>query len=95
MTHKLPHGKPSVPGSEPLASSSSPDDVPEATSLGEPAGEAVEKPVEEPNPDPYDELWDPDMDIRPERIRKTRVRSKVDTRPRGGGVPRGKRREGV
>jgi hypothetical protein len=95
MIEKLPHGKHPVPGSEPPATSSFPEDVQEAAALGEPVGEAAEKPAEELDPDTYDELWDPDMDTRPERIRKTRVRSKADTRPRGGGIPRGKRRESV
>jgi hypothetical protein len=95
MIEKLPHGKHPGSGSELPAKSSSPEDVSEVAALGEPDGEAAEKPAEEPDPDPYDELWDPDMDTRPERIRKTRIRSKADTRPRGGGIPHGKRREGV
>lgn len=45
--------------------------------------------------DPYDDLWDPDMDTRPERIRKTKARSRTESRTRGGPPPRGKRREGV
>jgi hypothetical protein len=50
-----------------------------------------EAPVEEP--DPFDELWDPDMDTRPERIRRTRARMRPEARTRGGGLPRGKRRD--
>ena len=46
-------------------------------------------------PDPYDDLWDPDMDTRPERIRKTKARLRTDPRTRGGLSPRGKRREGA
>lgn len=46
-------------------------------------------------PDPYDDLWDPDMDTRPERIRKTKARSRTESRTRGGPPPRGKRREGA
>lgn len=38
--------------------------------------------------DPYDDLWDPDMDTRPERIRRTKLRP---TRLKG--PARGKRRE--
>lgn len=38
--------------------------------------------------DPYDDLWDPNMDTRPERIRRTRARP-----PRPKGPARGKRRE--
>ncbi len=45
----------------------------------------------EPEPDPYDALWDPDMDTRPERIRRGRAR-RPDGRPRG--VPIRKRRDG-
>ena len=45
--------------------------------------------------DPYDDLWDPDMDTRPERIRKTKVRARTDSRTKGGPPPRGKRRDGV
>ena len=93
MTHKPPPGKSSVTGTEPSSYSPSPREGSETAALGEPMEEAVENPVEEPDPDPYDELWDPDMDTRPERIRKTRVRSKTDTRPRGGGPPRGRRKE--
>ncbi len=43
--------------------------------------------------DPYDELWDPNMDTRPERIRKTRARREY--RPKGGGPGRGRKREGL
>ena len=34
-------------------------------------------------PEPYDDLWDPDMDTRPERIKRTKARSNVDSRSRG------------
>ena len=44
-------------------------------------------------PDPYDDLWDPDMDTRPERIKRTKARPKMDSRSRGRVPPRGKRRE--
>ncbi len=46
---------------------------------------------EEHEPDPYEELWDPDMDTRPERIRKTRARREY--RPKGGASGRGRKRE--
>jgi hypothetical protein len=49
--------------------------------------------VEEP--DPFDELWDPDMVTRPERIRRTRAKTRPDVRTRVGGPPRGKRRDVV
>ena len=39
-------------------------------------------------PDPYDDLWDPDMNTRPERIRRTKAQPL-----RSRGPVRGKRRE--
>ena len=63
----------------------------DAVALAESAGE----PIEEQTPDPDDELWDPDMDKRPVGIRKTRVKSKTDVRPRSRGAPFGRRREGL
>lgn len=61
----------------------------------EPA-DAAQAPAEpDEGSDPYDDLWDPDMDTRPERIRKTKARSRPDARPKGGPAPRGRRREGV
>jgi hypothetical protein len=42
----------------------------------------------EEGPEPYDDLWDPDMDTRPERIRRTKARP-----PRPKGPARGRRRE--
>lgn len=50
---------------------------------------------DEASPDPYDDLWDPDMDTRPERIKRTKARPKLDPRGRGRSAPRGKRREEV
>ncbi len=94
MSQKPLHGKPPVPETEPPITSPPTDDAPEAEALGESAAGSVDQPVAEPDPDPYDELWDPDMDTRPERIRKTRVRARTDARPRGGGPPRAKRKEG-
>ena len=90
MVHESPHDKSQVPGSDLPPASPPQEDAAEAAVPAESAGE----PVEEPTPDPYDELWDPDMDIRPVRIRKTRVKSRTDIRPRGGGSPFGRRREG-
>ena len=91
MSQKPPHDKPHVPGPDlPLASPPQ-EDAAEAAVMAESAGE----PIEEQTPDPYDELWDPDMDIRPVRIRKTRVKSRTDIRPRAGGAPFGRRREGL
>jgi hypothetical protein len=48
---------------------------------------------EEHEPDRYDELWDPNIDTRPERIRKTRARREF--RPKGGAPGRGRKREGL
>lgn len=61
----------------------------------EPAGPPQEPAETDEATDPYDELWDPDMDTRPERIRKTKARSRTDSRPKGGPPPRGRRREGA
>lgn len=43
--------------------------------------------------DPYDDLWDPNMDTRPERIKKTKARLKSDLKSRGRPAPKGRRRE--
>ena len=48
---------------------------------------------DETSSDPYDDLWDPDMDTRPERIKRTKARSRPDARGRGRSAPRGRRRE--
>jgi hypothetical protein len=64
--------------------------LPSFSSPAAPAGEPESLAVPEPEPDPYDALWDPDMDTRPERIRRARAR-KPDGRARG--APR-KRRDG-
>ncbi len=67
-----------------------PTDTP-PTSGGGPAPE--DEPQEgaspsEEGPEPYEDLWDPDMDTRPERIRRTKARP-----PRPKGPARGRRRE--
>jgi hypothetical protein len=82
--------KPSV-GKPPAHASKTPEPAPS----GEHEEDATTPvaPVEEP--DPFEELWDPDMDTRPERIRRTRARTRPEPRTRGGGPPRGKRRDGV
>jgi hypothetical protein len=43
--------------------------------------------------DPYDDLWDPNMDTRPERIKKTKARLKSDLKSRGRPATKGRRRE--
>ncbi len=65
------------------------EDEPESAESAQQSAEPREE------PDPYDDLWDPDMDTRPERIRKTKARSRTEARTRGGPPPRGKRREGT
>ncbi len=85
MTDKPPHGKPPAATPEPTDPASADDQDEDA---GTP-----EAPNEDP--DPFDELWDPDMDTRPERIRRTRSRMRPEPRTRGGGPPRGKRRDTV
>ena len=85
MTDKPPSGKPPATISE-SADPASPADPDEGAGIPE---------VSVENPDPFDELWDPDMDTRPERIRRTRSRTRPEPRTRGGGPPRGKRRDTV
>lgn len=89
MTQKPPTRHPSTsdPGhaGEVTPREDEPESAGAAQELAEPGGE----------PNPYDDLWDPDMDTRPERIRKTKARSRTETRTRGGPPPRGKRREGA
>ena len=60
-----------------------------------PVEDASGSDAEVEEPDPFDELWDPDMVTRPERIRRTRAKTRPDARTRGGGPPRGKRRDVV
>jgi len=83
MMDKPPHGKPPAVGPEPT-DPASPDEREENDG-------STQTPVEDP--DPFDELWDPNMDTRPERIRRTRGRTGPEPRTRGGGAPRGKRRD--
>ena len=83
MTDKSPTGK------SPLTLSEQPE--PPISPEEDASGSDAE--VEEQ--DPFDALWDPDMDTRPERIRRTRAKTRPDARTRGGGPPRGKRRDTV
>ena len=85
MTDKPPFRTP------PKTASDTPD--PASPAEHEEDGTAPAAPAEEP--DPFDELWDPDMVTRPERIRRTRAKTRPDVRTRGGGPPRGKRRDVV
>jgi hypothetical protein len=88
MTQRPPR-HPSAPDPEHAGEAIPHQDEPESVDAAqEPADLSEES-------DPYDDLWDPDMDTRPERIRKTKARSRIESRPRGGPSPRGKRREGV
>ena len=85
MMEKPPPARPPIPDSEPGSGPAPPEDELEAKTTEE----------DETSPDPYDDLWDPDMDTRPERIKKTKARPKLDSRGRGRSAPRGKRREEV
>ena len=66
-----------------------------SSDLGPPENELEAETTEtdEASSDPYDDLWDPDMDTRPERIKRTKARPKVDPRGRGRSAPRGRRKE--
>ena len=71
-----------------------PPDADGASSAPAPEGEPEVKTQEdEASSDPYDDLWDPDMDTRPERIKRTKARARPDVRGRGRSAPRGKRKE--
>ncbi len=77
-----PPRQPATPEPEPASVSPLPEEDVESAAPVEGEAEAGE------GPDPYDDLWDPDMDTRPERIKRT-----PKARPRGRGAPRGKRRD--
>ncbi len=85
MMEKPPRRHPPIPDPEPASGPASQEDQLEAA-----ATEGDEAPS-----DPYDDLWDPDMDTRPERIKKTKARPKLDSRSRGRPGPRGRRKEEV
>ena len=80
---KPPHKHPPVPDSKTANGPTPLEDESEAEATQE-----DEAPAE-----PYDDLWDPDMDTRPERIKRTKTRPRLDPRGRGRSAPRGKRRE--
>jgi hypothetical protein len=80
---KPPPSRPPIPDSEPGSGLPPLEDELEAETSQE----------EEVSPEPYEDLWDPDMDTRPERIKRTKTRPKLDPRGRGRSAPRGKRRE--
>jgi hypothetical protein len=79
MMEKPPPRHPPTPDPAPTP----PDEEMDAGTTGE----------DEVPSDPYDDLWDPDMDTRPERIKRTKARPKLDARARGRSSPRGKRKE--
>lgn len=89
MTEKPRPPHPSTPDPERAGGPASHEDGLEATAP-EPEGDEAAS-IE--GSDPYDDLWDPDMDTRPERIKRTKARPKMDSRSRGRIPPRGKRRE--
>jgi hypothetical protein len=82
MSQKSPPGHPPTPDPEAVVGPAPPQDEPEPAAAEE--TEAA---------DPYDDLWDPDMDTRPERIKRTKTRPRTDSRSRGRTPPRSKRRE--
>ncbi len=85
MMEKPPPRRPPIPDPEPESGPAPLEDELKAETAEE----------NEASPDPYDDLWDPDMDTRPERIKRTKTRPKLDSRGRGRSTPRGKRREEV
>ncbi len=82
MEKPPPHHTP-PPDAEAESSPTAPEEEPEVGTTQE----------DEASSDPYDDLWDPDMDTRPERIKRTKARTRPDARGRGRSAPRGKRRD--
>jgi hypothetical protein len=85
MMEKPPPRHPPIPDGEPASGPARQEDELEPATTEE----------DEVPKDPYDDLWDPDMDIRPERIKRTKARPKMDSRSRGRSSSRGRRREEV
>lgn len=77
MMPKPPRHQPPISEPEPAGTPAPPEEELESATPGE----------DEPPADPYDDLWDPDMDTRPEKIKRTKAR------PRGRPSPRGRRKE--
>jgi len=75
-----------TPRRDPVAATQKPEEGLEPPEPGEESQDTAS--ASEEGPDPYDELWDPDVDMRPERIRRTKARP-----PRPKGPARGRRRE--
>ena len=88
MTPKQPPRQP--PASEP-APQAAPESAREDDLEPEASGEA--EVTSEEAADPYDELWDPDMDTRPERIKRTKTRPRSAAGSRGRPAPKGRRRQ--
>ena len=94
MTPKQPPRQPPAPVPEPAPHAAS-EPAPEAAredELDTEASPGAEATSEE-EADPYDELWDPDMDTRPERIKRTKARQRSVPGSRGRPAPKGRRRE--
>jgi hypothetical protein len=89
MTQKSPPRQPPTPDPEQARGPHPQEEAEERDAAA--AEEAETAPADEV--DPYEDLWDPDMDTRPERIRKTKARPRTASRGRGGGPPRGRRRD--
>jgi len=85
MAENLPPHRLLIPDPEPTGTPASREQELESSAAQE----------EELVPDPYDDLWDPDMDTRPERIKRTKARSRLDSRSRRRSSPQRRRREEV
>ncbi|MGE5848652.1 MAG: hypothetical protein ACM362_00830 [Candidatus Methylomirabilota bacterium] len=94
MTRKQPPRQPPAPASEPTPHAA-PETAPETASEAEQETEASTgaEVTSEEEADPYDELWDPDMDTRPVRIKRTKVRQRSAPGSRGRPAPKGRRRD--
>jgi hypothetical protein len=96
MTRKQPPSRTRAPEPAPEAApQAAPETASHAATEDEPEPETFAGTGETPeeDADPYDDLWDPNMDTRPERIKKTKARLKSDAKSRGRPVPKGRRRE--
>ena len=94
MTPKQPPRHPRAPVPQPAPErppEGAPHTAPEDELGTEASTEAAATSEEEA--DPYDELWDPNMDTRPERIKRTKVRQRSVPGSRGRSTPKGRRRE--
>lgn len=89
MTQEPPLRQPPTSDPEQAGIPAPREDEPEPAATEEDRAASTEAPDGEGR-DPYDDLWDPDMDTRPVRIRRTKARPRGESRSRGGAPPRGK-----